>query len=231
MKLVVIFMLSVLFASSVRAERCLDTAIVFAIDGSGSISDSDFALQQLALAETFKEADVLAALVNAGNVGLAAVIWGDGEFPIEKVGWHLVKQGHGADAFASALLATPRTVWGNTDIGAGIWHALGLLHEICAFNLVIDVSGDGTETVSTTRRLVPKLSAARHEAERMAVTINGLAISTEVPDLADYYARNVISGPTAFVIDVTHIQDFGFAMRKKLIRELQSNSYSMLFLR
>lgn len=224
-----IWLLLAVPASLARAEKCLDVALVFAIDGSGSINDVEYALQRDALVTALADADVVSAFMRAGNVGLAAVIWGDGEFSAERIGWHVVRGGQGIEAFTSDLLSRPRTTWGNTDIGAGIWHALDLLQGICALGLVIDVSGDGKETVSSTRRPLPRLAMARQRADRMDATINGLAMAGEVPDLADYYIGNVITGRHSFVIEVRHLQDFAVAIRKKLIRELQSPSYSMLY--
>jgi len=52
------------------------------------------------------------------------------------------------------------------------------------------------------------------------VTINGLAIENEEPQLADFYRRSVIGGPGAFVIAAADYQDFVEAIRLKLLREL-----------
>jgi hypothetical protein len=54
----------------------------------------------------------------------------------------------------------------------------------------------------------------------MAVTINALVISREVPDLAAYYASQVIIGDDAFVMDIVEFDDFSSAIKRKLIREL-----------
>jgi hypothetical protein len=53
------------------------------------------------------------------------------------------------------------------------------------------------------------------------VVINGLAIENEVADLADYYRGNVQSGPGSFVMAVKTYEDFGEAMRRKLLREIE----------
>jgi hypothetical protein len=41
-----------------------------------------------------------------------------------------------------------------------------------------------------------------------------------VPDLAAYYASNVITGPGAFVMNVSDYAGFATALRRKLIREI-----------
>ena len=52
------------------------------------------------------------------------------------------------------------------------------------------------------------------------MTINALTVSTEVKDLAAYYEKSVITGPGAFVINVTSYDAYAAALRRKLIREI-----------
>ena len=52
------------------------------------------------------------------------------------------------------------------------------------------------------------------------MTINGLAIRTDFPNLDDYYRENVISGPGAFVMEAKDFVDFEDAIREKLYREI-----------
>ncbi len=52
------------------------------------------------------------------------------------------------------------------------------------------------------------------------ITINGLAIWNEVGGLDRYYEENVIGGPGAFVMAAADFDDFAFAIRNKLIREI-----------
>jgi hypothetical protein len=220
--------LLVLLAGTVEAAPCVDTALVLAIDGSGSISDTEYDLQRRAFAEAFKDADVAGTLTSAGNVALSLVIWGDGEFSPDRTGWYIVENGQGVEAFVDDMLARPRRTWGNTDIGAGIWHALDMLQEICAHNRVINVSGDGKATIAAKRKVIPTLPMARRRAKEMEVTINGLAMSGQVPDLSDYYARHVLTGHRSFVVEARRREDFDVAIRKKLRRELQRQVVSML---
>ena len=53
-------------------------------------------------------------------------------------------------------------------------------------------------------------------------TSPALTIYDEVPDLADYYARSVITGAGAFVMDIRRLGDFATAIRRKLTREITS---------
>ncbi len=53
------------------------------------------------------------------------------------------------------------------------------------------------------------------------ITVNGLAILTDEPDLDDYYRREVVGGSGSFVIAAASIDDFAEAMRIKLLREIE----------
>lgn len=50
------------------------------------------------------------------------------------------------------------------------------------------------------------------------ITVNGLAIVNEFPELGDYYIEQVIGGDGAFVMTTTDYRDFARAMRVKLSR-------------
>jgi hypothetical protein len=209
-------------SASAEERSCVDTALVLAIDGSGSISNQEYAFQKQAIALALLDRDVVSALKRAGTVALSAVFWGDGEFSGQKLGWHVVIDGKGAEALAEEMLRNQRVVFGDTGIGSGVWSALDLLSDpkLCATRSIINVSGDGKETISPKRRELASLYNARRRAREMAVTINALVISREVPDLAAYYASQVIIGDDAFVMDIVEFDDFSSAIKRKLIREL-----------
>ena len=52
------------------------------------------------------------------------------------------------------------------------------------------------------------------------ISINGLAILTDDPDLDTFYREKVVGGPGAFVITADGFEDFARAMVAKLIREI-----------
>jgi len=53
------------------------------------------------------------------------------------------------------------------------------------------------------------------------ITINGLCILHEEPDLLTSYTDEVIGGPGAFAVTCQHYEDFTEAMRQKLTREIK----------
>ena len=55
----------------------------------------------------------------------------------------------------------------------------------------------------------------------MGVTINALAIADgSDPGIETYYLDYLATGPSSFVMSVTGFEDFGAAMRLKLLREI-----------
>ena len=98
---------------------------------------------------------------------------------------------------------------------------------VAAERRVIDVSGDGTSNSGR------PLAEARAAALEAGVTINGLAIINRAPPrggfhrhtqppegLPEYYRRNVIGGPGAFLLVVQDFNSFGEAMVDKLVTEI-----------
>jgi hypothetical protein len=91
---------------------------------------------------------------------------------------------------------------------------------------IIDISGDGTSNAG------PPLTEARDQAIAAGVTINGLAIINNKPNLGysahtnppgglpNYYRQNVVGGPNAFLIVVKDFNSFADAMANKLTKEI-----------
>src|SRR6202011_944546 len=91
---------------------------------------------------------------------------------------------------------------------------------------IIDISGDGTNNSGR------PITEARDQAIASGVTINGLAIINDRPNLGYsahtqppgglplYYRQNVIGGPNAFLIVVEDFNSFADAMANKLAKEI-----------
>jgi hypothetical protein len=234
MRKTLLCMASALFliaATSYQSSACVDIALVLAVDGSGSISDEEYAFQKFAIAAAFRDSYVLAALRSANTVAVSAVFWGDGEFAAQKLDWFIIDGGEGAEPFARTVENNQRIVFGNTDIGSGLWSALDLLSNplLCPARSLVNVSGDGRETMAPKRRQVASLYQARLRSAEMGVTINALVIADDEGDLASYYRKKVIVGDNAFVMNVRTYADYSTAIKKKLIRELSSQAVATLF--
>lgn len=213
------------------APACSDIALVLAVDVSASVSLGEFLLEKRGIAAAFRDPSVLAAIDQAGKVTVSAVFWGADRMPKIQTDWVTVDGPLPADAFARAVETMPRQLTGDTGLAAGLATALARLMspDVCAARRIINVSGDGRETL-VVRGLRRSSSPARVKdlAGMANVEINALSISSDDPHLAEYYSSNVITGPDAFVMDVRDYDGFADAMRRKLIREISPRAVSEL---
>jgi len=211
--------------------RCLDVALVLAIDGSSSVDGAEYHLQKHGIAEALRDPQVIAAMRQAGDVAVSVIFWGDAGQPHQTIGWIRIADGKDCDRLAERIERMPRAVKGSTGLGSGLVAALDMIADadFCANRAIINVSGDGSETVyrRQTRRLT-KPEDARARAEESGITINALAISNQEGGLKDYFASQVVTGPGAFVMEVKNYESFAEAMRRKLIREITPMAVSDL---
>lgn len=210
-------------ASAGGKSSCLDVALVLTVDASASVSRQEFALQQYGIAAAFRDSGVRNAISMAGRVAVSVIFWGSEGLAKPQSAWVLIDNDAAAEGFARLVESMPRGVSGDTGLGAGLLAALEKFESLdqCAIRRVVNVSGDGEETrVYRGKRRSPVPSQVRALAQAMEVEVNALAIANEEKDLAVYYASNVITGPSAFVVDVTRYEDFAEAMKRKLIREI-----------
>ncbi len=120
-------------------------------------------------------------------------------------------------AFADAVDNMPRTVRaGATAIGEALLASLTLLAHVpaVAARNIVNMIGDGRSNDGMAPGLVRDRMAAA------GITINGLCILHEEPDLLTFYNEEVIGGPGAFAITCRNYPDFVEAMRLKLVREI-----------
>lgn len=197
----------------------VDLALVLAVDVSASVDFGEFGLMMGGYAAAFRN-EALAQRFASGPAGATAVamlFWSGPGMRELAVPWRRLASVADAAAFADAIDATPRMIpAGATALGEGLAAALALL-ERCPYpasRRVVDVSGDGRANAGL------PLATARAAAELMGVTVNGLAVVNEEPDLADYYREALIVGPGAFVIRAEDYAAFAEAILAKLWREV-----------
>lgn len=213
--------------------RCLDVALVLAVDGSSSVDGAEYHMQKHGIADALRDPEVIAAMRQAGDVAIAVIFWGDSSQPHQTIGWFRIADRKDGDLLAQRVESAPRNVKGSTGLGGGLVAALDMIADadFCANRAIINVSGDGAETVYRRQtRNVPKPEEARARAEEAGVTINALAISNQEGGLKDYFASQVVTGPGAFVMEVKNYESFAEAMRRKLIREITPMAVSGLAL-
>jgi Protein of unknown function (DUF1194) len=194
-------------------------ALVLAVDASGSVDMRRFELQKQGYAAAFRNPQVLNSILSLMTQSIAVTMmqWTGPRLHVQVVDWTLIKDQASAEAFASAVVAAPRQLFGGgTSISGAIDYSRLLLLQL-PFNparRVIDVSGDGSNNSGRPVRL------ARDEAVQDGIGINGLPIVAIEPDLDRYYFDNVIGGPGAFMIAADSYDTFADAILKKLISEI-----------
>lgn len=214
------------------AGEPVDVALVLAIDSSSSVSDRELLFQKHAIADALTSPEVISAIkANPyGRIAVTYVFWGDANYENDAGEWTTISGRDDAAVIADIIRSRPRKVYGNTSVGQALISALNLLSNYprVAARKVVDISGDGSESVAGRRRAKLKsqshrvsLRAAREEALARGVTINALAIETTEPHLADWYRKSVIAGPDSFVVAVTSQEAFYVAFRTKLDREIR----------
>jgi Mg-chelatase subunit ChlD len=197
---------------AVAAER-VASAIVFAVDVSGSVSPERYQLQRAGIADIFASTGIENAL--GDGLAVAVMEWSDGHAVV--VPWTILRSVADAQALAARIRATPRAPGYSTELSLALLAAADLL-DACACDAasrVIDLSGDGPNNgpMSTT--------IARDQVVARGIRINGLPIVTpEEPDLAQWYQANVVGGPGAFLEVANGFEDFARAMRRKFFVEV-----------
>ena len=208
--------------ASVGNETAVDLSLVLALDASGSVDNSRFALQNQGYAAAFRNPKVLAA-IRAGAlqaIAVSMVQWTGPALHVVVVPWTLVNDQRSAAALAAAIDRAQRQIYGGgTSLSGAIDYGAIMLtaSPYHGTHRVIDISGDGSNNRGR------PAEQARDQAVKMGIRINGLPILTLEPDLDQYYRQFVIGGPGAFVISARNYDQFADAILRKLIAEISQD--------
>jgi len=208
-------------ASPTASAQAVDLQLVLAVDVSGSVSDERFTLQQRGYAAAFRHWQLLEAIRSGVAQAIAVTMtqWTGPDQQLQVVPWTLIKDEDSMLAFADAIERAARQMFGGgTSISGAIDHAMKLFPqtELQGARRVIDVSGDGVNNRGR------PAAAARDDAVRAGITINGLPILALEPNLDQYYWTNVVGGPNAFAVVAGSYETFAEAVLKKLITEISA---------
>jgi hypothetical protein len=194
------------------AER-VASAIVLAVDVSGSVDAERYELQRAGIAAVF--ADPAIEQLLGGGLAVAVMEWSDGHAVV--VPWTVLRRVEEAQALAARIAQVRRTPGVSTELSLAMLAAADLLDQCpCKPNQrIIDMSGDGPNNGPVSTWI------ARDQVLARGITVNGLPIVTPAePDLAAWYAENVVGGEGAFLEVAQGFRDFARAMRKKFAREV-----------
>lgn len=225
----------VAWSPSARTAAPVDVALVLLTDVSQSMDADEYALVKSGYRAAFSDPEVISAILNIeGGVAVAYVEFSGAEEIVLVKGWDVLTDGASAAAFGEAVAAAPRSSAGNTAMAASIAQAARLLN--------------GGEFAAASRRVIDIASDHPHDGGRSAfvrdaavadgITINALPILDDDPigtfdgrmtyataqwglgGTTEFYRRDIIGGPGAFVVEAHGIEVFGEALKRKLLLEL-----------
>jgi hypothetical protein len=211
-----------------RAGEEVDALLVLAADTSYSIDAPKFELQRQGYARAIANPRVVNAILSGASRRIAAcfVEWSGVTWQDLVIDWTLIGEAESAHRFGQRILQAPRSFPERTSISAAIDFATAQIERapFRSGRRIIDLSGDGDNNAGRSA------TSARDEAVAKGITINGLAILSDDPrehtnptgGLRDYYSRNVIGGPGAFVMVSEGFDSFGRVLVKKLVTEIAS---------
>lgn len=193
-----------------------DTALLLAIDVSGSIDKGEYALQISGLFDALQDPEIAEILLQ-GQSALAVVQWSGLGRQTLVLPWQRMLSPQALDQFARTTRNLPRAFTGSdTAVGQAISFASEQFAAVpdCTRH-VIDISGDGPENAGHTT------SSARRDAIAQNITINAIAIEDMGPSSpTSQFYKNWVITPNGFVITARGLDDYRRAIRAKLLREL-----------
>lgn len=211
-----VFLLMMLAAP---AQACRQ-ALILALDISSSVSQREYEAQRDGLAGALEDPAVADRIIGpeGARVHLLVFEWGDFTFQRVLLPWTVIDGPDTLRRAARTVREQQRLRSGTqaTGIGGAMDFAEYQFRQNpgCA-TLTLDVSGDGKNNSGPRPRDIRMRLAAR------GITINGLVIATrDVAEMSAYYHAEVIEGPQAFVEVAAGFEDYGRAIRRKLLREL-----------
>lgn len=210
--------------SSAQKKTEVDMALILAVDCSSSVNAAEYILQMEGLAQALASQDVVSAISSGprGRVAIQVVQWAGWQTQHVIVPWTIVSDLVTAHQISSAIVAADRLATGKTSISAAIDFGIYQFanNPFVAARKVIDVSGDGANNSGE------ELRVARDRAVLSGITINGLAIRTDVKNLDVYFRENLIGGTGSFVIIAEDYEAYGIAIKRKLLKEIKGRPIS-----
>jgi len=227
------------FAGAALASRdhpmpvATDINIITAIDVSDSITQQEERLQYDGLARGVVDPRFLARVAEGPEqrVGFVVFTWSSGGDVRIVVPWTVISNRADGARVAAQLDAAPRIdrrgfgmfrpssldkgAHGMTDIAEAVRSALeiSMTAPFPARRSVINILSNGVDNDGQDPSVV------RDQAIRLGVTINGVVFGN-MPDLPDYFRRNIVGGPGAFLMTVQNAGDLPVALERKFWQDL-----------
>jgi len=157
------------------ASERVDLLLVLAADVSSSVDKPEFRLQRAGYAAAFSNLRVVSAIraTSTGRIAVAYVEWSGPWRRKLLIDWTLIDGAASARRLSRRIMAAPRAFSKrSTSISAAIDFAAAQFDRAPsqALRRVIDISGDGENNSGR------PVTAARDDAVKKGITINGLVI-------------------------------------------------------
>ncbi len=211
--------------SKASAQESCKLALILALDSSSSVDQAEYEFQLKGLAAALLDAEVKRMIAEQGGINLMAFEW-SGRFNQEViVGWRYLTSELEVSEFALALASHQRVRSDYpTAMGYALGYAAGLFRQLPqqCLRQVVDVSGDGVHNDGFN----PQIAYRTFEFD--AISVNGLVIKGADPDPEQYYRENVVHGPGSFLVVANNFNDYGEAIKQKLLREIGPQNISQL---
>jgi|TARA_R110002124_G_scaffold148725_10_gene314400 hypothetical protein len=216
-KIVLCGVVAATLMSNSASAVVVDLELQLLADVSGSVDNTEYALQLGGYESAFRSSDVIDA-IESGTVGSIAVQyieWSGSTQQFVAVDWFNIFDATSSNTFADMLAGVSRSYTGNTAVGSAINFGLPLFNNgYEGTRSVMDVSGDGATNIGD------NTFDAREAALAGGVdAINGITIGNSA-SLTSWYENNVVGGPDGFVTNAVSFTDFSDAIEDKLIREI-----------
>ncbi|MGC1494411.1 MAG: DUF1194 domain-containing protein [Sulfitobacter sp.] len=212
-------------------------ALALGLDVSGSVDAREYRLQMSGVATALDTPEVREKLLAMPTAPVAILVyeWSGPNDQAIVVPWTRVETDANITTIIDTLRQTTRRD-ATPGTALGVAMRLGqiyLAQQPDCWKHTLDISGDGKSNLG------PRPRDVRDAIEASGITINGLVIGVDDPNIGDirqaeigelssYFRAEVIVGPDAFVHTAIGFNDYARAMTQKLLRELESLVFSEL---
>ena len=212
-------------------------ALALGLDVSGSVDAKEYRAQLDGLASALNDAEVRNKILEmpSAPVRLLVYEWSGPSDQHVLLPWTTIDQSAALDIAIETLRQTRRRdATPGTALGVAMTYgARQLAQQSDCWKRTLDISGDGKSNLG------PRPRDVKHRIERSGITINGLVIGADAPNIGDlrqaeiselsaYYSAEVILGQEAFVQAALGYDSYADAMKRKLLRELEGLILSYL---
>ncbi|MEM7228977.1 MAG: DUF1194 domain-containing protein [Planctomycetota bacterium] len=220
-------------ATALNADR-VPLELVLLVDTSGSVDANEYNLQKQGYVDAFRDPVVQQRIVDVGGIAVTYIEWSNADHQNTRVDWTKLVTAEDCDEFSNDISLIGRTTQGYTMVAPALQYAAMEIanNNYDSLKWVIDVSGDGvgqnwdfhvngnkkndSDDADFYGTPWNSVLAAMPAGDSQ---INGICITTD-QEVIDFYTDVLPQGDGAFMMQVDDFDEFGAAIREKLLREI-----------